>query len=199
VSDLYLISPAEFLRRYDRRRVAQLLADDGVPVEDDELEENETLQLLLLDSTQMLASAVMVGKRYSQDDLYYLAGMTKTGDTYAERDTEIDGVEVPLSPDRHLVRRIISDLVYGELVSRRGYSADEINNLAPKYGLALQQLQLLRDGERIFSTVDQVPETGARVEVVDQTRRTSANSPNLLSNRTRIFGVLERDRNPSCG
>lgn len=134
---VYYCDANELLQRYDKRRVAQLIADDGIIPDSGSIASNSNLLAALVDATAEINSAVLIGKRYTVDQLDPLsptAALTDTG--------------------FYLLKRLAADLAFGYLVARRGLSAAETNNLAPRYGLALELIAKLKQGEAIFDTAD---------------------------------------------
>jgi phage gp36-like protein len=163
-------SGSDMVVRYDVRRLGQWLSDSDTPVADADVPGNATLAALLADASEMLNSAAFVGKRYSRANLTALASA--------------DG-----GP---FLKRIVCDLAFGMLAARRGYSARELDELAPNWQWAQQQLELLRLGERIFDfTANAGAGLAQVVSVTDQ-------SGSLLSKNVRLFGVtnLNRAANP---
>ncbi len=61
-------SVEQFLRRYDRRSVAELLSDDLTPVALGDLEDRETLADLLAEASGLIESAACLGQRYLIDE-----------------------------------------------------------------------------------------------------------------------------------
>ena len=134
------LTPAQFVKVYDTRRVQQLLSDTGTPVASGDLATDENLLNLLAESTEMILSAVQVGTKYTEDELQDLADSSTSG---------------------YLVRRLCADLAYGLLVARRGTSAADMDRLAPNWKFAQFQLQQLREGTLIFPRVERDEHPGA--------------------------------------
>jgi len=130
----------ELALRYDKRRLMELYADDGIrPTVYDP--NNINLLTALEDATAEINAAIFIGYKYTIESLNgftpssFLEGLTETG--------------------KRLIRRLAADLAYANLVSRRGLSTTETSNLAPRNLIAQQLLEQLRQGERIFDMVDQ--------------------------------------------
>lgn len=159
---------AELVVRYDARRIAQLVADDGQQVASGSVAAHAVVEALLEDATAAINSAVYVGKRYVAADLS--SGLTASGG--------------------YLLKRLCCDLAFGYLVARRGLAADEVGKLAPRYAEALQYLDLLRQGERIFDTADG---SHAEAGLMDH-KPVGALDPNnvnsIVFNMAPFFGML---------
>jgi phage gp36-like protein len=134
-------SGAEFLQRYDSRRVAQLVSDDGTVVPFAGLTGNGNILAALEDATAEINAAVLVGKRYTARQLE--PNPTDGGPLYLT----LNGY--------YLLKRLCSDLAFGYLVARRGLSAGESGSLAPRFEQAMAMIDRIRYGERIFDLADQ--------------------------------------------
>lgn len=133
-----LASVANLVARYDKRRLAELSSDGGVRVDptsiDNNLATTHPIQQCILDATAMILSAVRVSGRYTVIDIY--------GNNQVS----------PAIPGSTAVIRLCCDLAFGLLNARRGYAATELDSMAPLFSAANQQLELLRQGERILDT-----------------------------------------------
>lgn len=128
------ITAAQFLNRYDARRVGDLVGDTGTRVDAGTLLTDTNLATILADASAFITAACRVSDRYSYDDLNNLATTS------------------PYGPTAYLLHRLTADLAMGLLLKRRAYAADDIAKQCPAYVEALQYIQLLREGERIFDT-----------------------------------------------
>ena len=117
-------SPAEFIQRYDVRIVGDLLSDTGTRLDQAAVIASTTLRTFLYDASGMVESACLVGEKYDPDDLNALLGASL-----------------------QFLKRIVADLTFGLLRMRRGHKED---TPMPGYDMALQWLERLRLGERIF-------------------------------------------------
>jgi hypothetical protein len=124
---------AQFLVAYDTRRIRQLLSDSGTPLTEGEVESSDVLQQLLDEAADLVYASVMVGKRYTADDLTTLAASTTSG---------------------FFLRRLNADLAFGLIVARRGVSATDITKLAPMFAAAHNYLNDLRNGILLFPKID---------------------------------------------
>jgi hypothetical protein len=122
----------EFIKRYDVRRTCELLSDTGTPVSAGSLSSNTNLEALLGEATEMVLSAAAVAEEYSETELQTLADSTTSG---------------------FLLRRLVADLTFGLLVSRRATSAADMDRLAPQWKFAQYHLQQIADGVRIFPRI----------------------------------------------
>lgn len=176
------ITVAQFIQRYDWRWVANNLMDDGtVPTLTELLDPSEASNILLValitDASEMLMSAAAVGARYSEDDLRGYGG--------------------------NLLIRVVSDLTVGEVLKRRGRALTDEDALSKPYTEALQYLELLRQGERVFAFVPEVPEAGLP-SVAPMLPRPGIDPPLLTQGAYRYFGCPAAGWNyppgwPWCG
>jgi hypothetical protein len=123
------LTSAQFIKNFDTRRVQQLLSDTGTPVAAGDLATNTNLLELLAEATELVLSSVQVRNQYTEAELQALADSATKG---------------------FLLRRLVSDLAFGLLVSRRGSSAADLDRLAPNWKTAQVQLARLAAGELIF-------------------------------------------------
>lgn len=158
---------AEFTTRYDARRLAQLVADDGVQVASGTVATNNVLLAALEDASAAINSACYVGERY---DASSLGALTTNGE--------------------YLLKRLCCDIAFGYLVARRGLSTDETNKLAPRYVEALAYLDLLRKGERIFDTADGSNANAGLARHVPVGGLDPANQTSIIYNMRPFFGFI---------
>lgn len=123
-------SSDDLIKRYDVRTVCELLSDTNTPVTASSLSSNTSLSALLLGSSGWLESACTVGNRYAITDLAGLAGASL---------------------------EMLKDLVCGftmfQLWSRRPARMAQME-LPAMAGLAMDMLDKLREGERIFGILE---------------------------------------------
>lgn len=162
-----LVDGDDLVARYDRRRLADLVADAGTRVDPSTVEDHANVAVAIDDALAMLLSAVRVSSRYTADDL------------------RAEPPPAANDEGKSLVKRIVCDLAFGLLNSRRGYAADEMQRLAPRYFEALQQLELLRRGERIL---DSDTHAAAGLPGSEPFRPLGSSTPSLLSDAHRYFG-----------
>jgi phage gp36-like protein len=155
-------TPAAFLQCYDSRRVGQLLTDNDEPLFSSQILSSSVLAELLRQATKIIDAACAVGDRYDPTELATLAS-----------DVEHGG----------LIRRLCADIAFGLLQQRRGYSLKEIQDLSSGYQLAMDMLEQLRMGERIFN-LDGVPEAG----LPDVVRLGVNSAGPSVANCSRFFG-----------
>lgn len=161
-----LVTGVDVVARYDARRVCDLVGDAGVRADPATVAANDNLLTIVDDAIDMLLSAVRVASRYSTADL------------------EVDPPPAVGGTGKPLVKRIVADLTFGLLTARRGYSADEQGKLSPRYFEALQLLEQIRRGDRIFD-VDAAAAAGlpGTVNIDDAVGR-----PNFIADHCRFFG-----------
>lgn len=124
------LSVTEFLKRYDPRAVGDLCADDETRISEANLATDENLLAAIKDSCGEIESACLRGEIYSAADLAALTGVSQ-GKLY----------------------RITSDLTMAYLWDRRGDG--DRNNLPAYYYRAMEALDQLAKGIRIFSFAEQ--------------------------------------------
>lgn len=129
----------QFLATVDNRVVKEHLSDSGSPLNQSDLEDNDILNQLLNEATEMIRSAVQVRNKYTFEEL----------DTMAAG--EVDGVAYQYG---FYLRRLTAALAYGLLMMRRGRPASDIAKLAPQFSMALADLERLRAGELIFPSYE---------------------------------------------
>ncbi len=69
---------ADMLRRYDTRLLGDLVGDAGVRVSPSELTDDDNLITALNDAAGEIMSALLMGERYSEDDLNNLTGNSQS-------------------------------------------------------------------------------------------------------------------------
>lgn len=118
-------TPAQMGTRYDIRRIGDLVSDTGD--RDPAPLTSPVLAACLDDASGHIDSACRVGGRYATSELTAMTGYGAS-----------------------LLVRLTCDIAYGLLVARRGYSATDQQAMAPNYKPALDMLELVRKGERVF-------------------------------------------------
>jgi hypothetical protein len=176
-----LITAAQFLNFYDKRRINQYLSDSGSPLGSGEITDDENLAVILGAASEEVLSAVLVGERYTTDQLEALSLEEETG---------------------FLLRRLVADLAYTIIVSRRGQGAADIERLCPRHAEAQKQLDQLRSGWAIFPGIDELlyAEAG-QPAIVDTDSINNANRiTKLTAKANRMFPFdCRRTLPPGCG
>ena len=156
------ITPTDFLLRYDFRWVGKNITDNGIAADQGQCAASPVIAAFIQEASDMVMAAAAIGDRYSLDDI------TKYGGT--------------------LLTRIVSDLTMGLILKRRARALDDEKSLSGPYEEALEYLELLRRGERIFYAVPNVPEAG--LPATATMLPTPGIQPPLISENTRIFGLI---------
>lgn len=152
--------PSDMLARHDQSVVAQLCSDDGHKVPAEDLATDPNLLAALEDASGDVEAALLIGKRYSVEDLEGL-----TGNSLAK------------------LKRIVCTIAMANLLERRPVvhiqEADTYLKRAEAY------LEQLRTGQRIFNLEDQVD---TQLPTVDGPTSVDCARINLLPDRmTRYF------------
>lgn len=132
------ITPADFVLRYDVRQVCQYVSDTGQPVTPTSLATNPVLLAILEDASQMIVMAARKGQRYTLAQLNQIYNSNTTVQ-------DPNGINA-----RNQLISLCANLAWGLLVSRRGFSVEQITAMAPMYRAALETVQMIADGQRIF-------------------------------------------------
>jgi hypothetical protein len=133
------ITNAELLNYYDSRRVLDLAQDVGVPLTVPELATADVVTTAIRQASARIDSAVQSGRRYERsqlEDIVTAANALSATDAEKSRAEPIKG--------------LTAHLAFGWLMSRRGYAAASMRELAPLYDDAEGQLNLLASGERVL-------------------------------------------------
>ncbi len=159
---------AEFLKRCDHRTTGDLCSDADSRVSAANLLTNDNLTAALQDASGLVESAALVGGRYTPDDINALAG---------------NGL-------RYLYR-LITIITRAFLVDRR----PTIGVPMPVgFDWAMNQLQLLREGQRIFS-FSETADAGLPAhhemtpDEVETRRLTTIEARNLYGTRSNQLGT----------
>lgn len=173
------VSNAEFFLRYDGRWVGKNILDDGTaatiaemtavasidPVTGDITYNNlsgQRVKVLAQDASEELMSAAAVGARYTEEQLREYGG--------------------------NLLLSIVSGLMLGPILQRRGRAVDDFESLSASYTLARTRVEELRRGERIFFNVPDVPEAGLPTTATTDPV-CGVNPPLLTQQAVRYFGT----------
>lgn len=164
-------SAADFLGRYDARSVGDYVSDLGVKVDPVSLLTNANLLTALADASGMVESACLVGLRYQPSDL---AGLTGNSLSF--------------------LKRLVCDLAIGMLMMRR---PQKDRPIPVTYEMALEFLERLRTGERIFG-IQETAEAGTpQSRIQDQGKRNTLNLASLQAGR--YFGNRADSNRPFTG
>jgi phage gp36-like protein len=152
--------PADMTTRHDATVVASLCSDDGHEVPSEDLATDPNLLTALQDASGDVEAALLIGKRYSVEDLEGL-----TGNSLAK------------------LQRITCTIAMANLLERRPVvhvqEAEKLLERAEKY------LEQLRTGQRIFNLEDQLD---TQLPTVDGPTSVDCARINLLPDRmTRYF------------
>src|SRR5688572_11874066 len=152
----------EFLDRYDRRIIADWLSDTGVKLTTDALNSSTRLTEILQDASGLVESACLVGEKYRPEDLAALTGNSK-----------------------RFLMRLVADLAIGMIRGRRGYNEEE--GVMPQHKAALEMLENIRNGERIFGLAEVMTAGNPTSEFITEQDLEQTNLSTFQARR--FFGV----------
>lgn len=161
-SDSSYCTAAECVQRLDNRSLGDWLADDGTRLTSAQVLASTVLAALLQGASGEFESAIMVGERYTVEDIEALIA----ADTNAAE----------------FVKDIIANLVLLRAWGRRPRTASE--PIPPMAQWADKQLELLRTGTRIFGFAETTD--AGKIEHSEMTADEIRRRP-LLSNKLRRF------------
>lgn len=162
-----ILTAEQFFNYHDYRWVAKNLLDAGVPA---------TL-------ADMMNPATTAGARVAEFiDMAegQLFAATSIGDRYSVADIVTYGGA--------LARWIVANVAVAPALGRRDRAATDEKKLSLAFDLAQSYLQQLRDGERIFALVPNVPEAGLP-GTQDLTPRPGIDPQTVTQRASRYFGA----------
>lgn len=142
------IVPTDLLTFYDRSRVLELTADDtdgtGTPATAADLSNTASAPYAIAinaiyTAASTLDSHCQLGKRYARADLETIISAYLA-----------DSTNVAKRKRAALIQQVVADLAFGVLMSRRGFTADQMKEMAPRYEEALLVLEKLAAGMLVF-------------------------------------------------
>lgn len=166
------VTAAQVVAAYDWRWIAQNITDTGIPATEAQVLASTKLAGFIEEASETILGACAVGARYSLTDLETYGGA--------------------------LLRRITCDLVMGLILKRRVRAVKDTEAYTAAYEEALNYLELLRRGERVFYAVPNVPEAGLPTTENLAPTPSSTGQP-LITDNSRIFGSIGWDRNYGYG
>lgn len=157
------------LDRYDGRFIGLNINDDGTAATIANLLDLTTpnpaavrLQNLIGDASEFLLSAASVSARYSVNDLLTYGG--------------------------NMLINITSGLAMGPILKRRSRPVTSNKQISDGYSEAMQYIEQLRRGDRIFALVPNVPASGLSA-LANMTPFVPFGSPDVTQVTQRYFGV----------
>ncbi len=152
-------TPADLLARYDYRTVGELVVDDDTQPTYASLLTNPTIEAILSDASGQIETAVMVGNRYTIEEL----------------DSLTDNSQAKLV-------RMTCDLAFYLISQRRPTGDQEF----PLYEEAMELLGMLRKGEAVFNVFEN--KQAGNTEYAPYNAQVIAQQ-NLISQNTKYFPV----------
>lgn len=147
-------TPQRVLAYLDIRRVCDLCGDYVTPViAAVDIPTNNRFLTCIRRACGEVEAACMVGGRYAATDL---ANLTNPADRAAGK----------ISASEELLVGLIADLTFGYLYDVRGFAKQGEETSLPQFERALDRLQQLREGERIFG-IQPVVDAGVMADEVD--------------------------------
>lgn len=165
------ITTADLVAAYDYRWIGQNITDTGVPATEAQVLASTKLAGFIEEASEQIMGACAVAARYSLSDLETYGGA--------------------------LLRRITCDLVMGLILKRRVRANKDNEAFTAAYEEALNYLEQLRRGERIFYAVPNVPEAG--LPATENLAPPLSIGPPLITDNVRIFGTIGYGRNYGYG
>lgn len=181
VTNKEYLFPTDLLVFYDKRRLLGLMSDTGIPAVEADLGTYGSatyvgVQKLIRATSATIDSRCQQGKRYDRTDLENIAFEARTADSGSDPNYEAKQKRFAM------LQQLTADLLFGDLLSRRGYAADTMKQMAPRYEDALLRLEHLYDGLAIF---DLESTKSAGVPSV----QTLAKNRLMSSDFNRMFGI----------
>lgn len=142
------LTPDELLYFYDKRRVLELVSDTSSSELEGNISTNAIVLTAITSASSEFDAAVQQGGLYTRatiEDIISNAG-TITDDTAAAKRAFV-------------IKKIVADLAFYYLVTRRGYGTSAANAMAPAYEDAQRFLQELTSGRRVLD-IDSAVEAG---------------------------------------
>lgn len=129
------ITAAQLTSRYDWRWIGENITDTGVPsASQSAVEGSAVVADAIEDASDLVMGAAAIGSRYSEADIAAYGG--------------------------RLLTRLVADLTMGLILKRRARAVEDWEKISAPYTEALEYLEQLRRGERIFWAVPDVAEAG---------------------------------------
>lgn len=180
------ITPTQLLSYYDKNRILQLLLDDGTDATVTQLSDptSDAYKLLVVLSNSVDAeidSAVQVGARYSRSDLEQMIV-----------EAAAPGANAVQIKRAALLNRLAADLLFGALITRRTFVAEEIERLCPRYAAAQQMLAQLGDGMRVFDLDGAISAGTPSPTQIGQKYQ-------FINDHSRLFGIFPGNSNGLWG
>lgn len=152
-------TPADVIASCDYRILSDRLSDTGTPVCTVTQIKNGTCPVILATNPNLLN---LIAKA---------SGMVLTACRVANRyfQSDLDAIYADPSRSPQLID-VVVNLTIGLVASRRGYAQREVGALAPRYAEALEFLEMLKRGDRVFDDAPpdgtDAPTAGAEVETI---------------------------------
>lgn len=157
------MTPDQFILRYDKNRVADLLTTDTAsPVDPENLSGDACLLALIDDACGEVDAAVTVGNKYTVDELEDLTGTSAA-----------------------FLVRLCADLTWGYCLAFKGLGDADVKAQAPRYAEAKRLLEEIANGSMVFG-VAASREAGLPFVTTPDNQLT--NSPTLWNDSFGRFG-----------
>lgn len=189
-TNLVYLQNGEMTLFYDRRRLTDLLTDDGTgdSITDAEIADTaavggpgEKLWAAINWASSEIDAKCQNGRRYARSDLELIV-QNSISPPVGSTASDIEGYKKRAAA----LKKLCADLAFGFLAQRRAQSADELRQLAPAYEEAQVRLQELYDGRRVFD-LDSALDAGVpSLALLGQ-------NANLSTKFNRMFGVWPDD------
>lgn len=163
--------PAELLYYYDKRRLYELASDTNNPLDDSSFLSSPAVLALLNAVAAKIDARCQQGKRYARLDLETIASDARANPSDAAKAKRFA-----------ILNQLAADLFFGDLMARRGYGADQMKQLAPRYEDALLLLEQLFQGAAIFDLDPTINAGVPSVQTLDRNRL-------MGTDFNRMFGI----------
>lgn len=143
---------AHITRFYDPRRLNEIMSDTGSPEVGIGYLTNEAYLEAVRGAEAEVDENLQVGGHYDKQVL--IDACTAADVVLGIGATAAQILDLELAKRRVApLREMIAHLVFGKLMMRRGYAADTMREMSPMYEAALERLERLASGHKVFDFV----------------------------------------------
>lgn len=145
-----LYFPPTYIRKYyDERRIYEIMSDTGIPATPGSYLINDAYLEAIRSAEAEVDENLQVGRHY--DKQTFLDACSAADAALPSNPSVADAQAAELAKRRVApLREMIAHLVFGKLMARRGYAAEKMRSMAPMYDTALERLERLASGQKVF-------------------------------------------------